>query len=549
MEWWYETMNAIQEKSKISYDELIERMWVKLKEIVQIEYSGDYWSFQREKTSRHLLIVATSERARVVIDGRTFPTRNGTILACRPGQWVETGTFLENEPALYLIYYDLRNMGEENEYTSTLEEQFVSLLEEESYLPDAVEICKTMYQRWQSTGLAERLHAQASFHELLALLINKQGQETMQALSKVKTEIDCYYYEEISIERLVALSGISRYHLMRIFKERYGKSIVEYITEIRLHHAKKLMLGRDCSISEIAKQVGFQSEPYFRTVFKKQVGIAPAMYLRNRERRVAAYSWPILGQLLPLQIVPYAAPLDHYWTNDFSRKYDSDVVVALGHQYDFNRNALRLAQPDCIIGLNCTISPEEEVRLNEIAPVLLLPWMEADWRRHLQLVAEFVDRQKEATQWLERYDYKIKSIKERIHSIVKNDKVLVLKISMDRMFIWGRKAMTVLYDDLQLTPSSLVDGIDWFEAIDLDRLFHCDAGRIMVSVDDDTRSHTLWRSLQRSEQWNNLRAIRNGALHILPGNPSWVYPWLENTAFNHERFLDAIPKLFLCDYS
>ncbi|MFC3745976.1 helix-turn-helix domain-containing protein [Paenibacillus sp. GCM10012306] len=526
-------------------DEVLRRTWYKLVNIESVGYSRDYWSYRRELTDRHLLIIAGSEWNRIVVDGQALATYSGMVVVCRPGQSVEIGVTSEEGHPLYLLYFEMGSTNPAVIDLHTAENPQSGGLEEESRIPAAPALCGQIHRSWLSESLADKMRAQAVFHELLALIIEYQGQETVKLLSKVKAEIDRHYSEEITIERLAVASGISRYHLMRIFRERYGKSIGEYLTGIRLHHAKQLMLKREYSIHEIAGKVGFQSESYFRTVFKKQVGLAPAAYLRNRACKVAAYSWPILGHLLPLQTIPYAAPMDHYWTDDYRRQYGSDVIIQLGHEYEFNRSVLRQAQPDLIIGLDSTISPEEEQRLQEIAPVLLLPWMSADWRTHLLLVAEALGRTHEGEQWLERYDSQARSVHEQIQPVVKDDKVLVLKIATDGLFVLGRKAMTVLYDDLQITPAPLVNGIEWFEAIEDWQLTNYDADRMIVSVDDNPASRLLWDKLQLSEHWTTLLAVQHHAVHRLPGHSSWVYPWIEYTAWDHKLLLDNTPRILL----
>ena len=49
--------------------------------------------------------------------------------------------------------------------------------------------------------------------------------------------------------------GISRYHLCRVFKESQGMTLLEYIAEIRMRHAKQLLEETDLSVSEVARQV------------------------------------------------------------------------------------------------------------------------------------------------------------------------------------------------------------------------------------------------------------------------------------------------------
>ncbi|MFB9753010.1 AraC family transcriptional regulator [Paenibacillus hodogayensis] len=402
---------------------------------------------------------------------------------------------------------------------------------------------------WEQSTAADRMRAQAGLYELLALLIEKQEHRDTEAPELAKKEIDHRYGEGLSVDELAALSGVSRYHLMRGFKERYGKSIVEYLTEIRLLHAKKLMRESDLPVGEIAGRVGFRSEPYFRTVFKKEVGIAPAVYLRNRKRKVAAYSWLVLGQLLPLQVVPHAAPLDHYWTDEFSRKFIGDIEVPLGHHYDFNRHALWKAKPDYIIGLENSVPPDEAVRLGEIAPVLLLPMMGC-WRQQFRMTADFLEISEDAASWLEHYEQRAKSIREQVRSTIRGEKVLVLKVAGNELHIWGRKAMTVLYDDLGLAPSSLAEEVDWYSPVELDRLCECDDDcRFIVSVNGDSHSQSYWKTLQKDNRWTRLRQVRENNVHMQQGHRAWVYPWFENSALYRQRQLEMASHLILCTNS
>ncbi|MFB9278588.1 helix-turn-helix domain-containing protein [Cohnella cellulosilytica] len=520
--------------------------WFKLVRAEKVVFNGDNREFRKNLIERHRLVVCVDDACRIVVDGVRTAVAQGSVVVCGPGQWIEAGGPSKAEQTMYFLDYETGCWDREATGSSTNGNGEKESGAREYRLASGVRLAETIHRCWERPGPAERMRAQAVFHELLAGVAEKRERSDTEAPDLVKEEIDRRYGEELSIDTLADLSGVSRYHLMRSFKERYGRSIIEYMTEVRLMQAKRLMSESGLPISEIAARVGFRSEPYFRTVFRKEVGITPGAYLRNRKRKVAAYSWPVLGQLLPLNVVPHAAPLDHYWTDEFSRKYGGDVKVLLGHHYEFNRGALRRARPDCIIGLDCTISPEEAERLGEIAPVLLLPWMEADWRSHLRLVADFLGMAEDAGTWLERYERKAASIRERIPDFVRDDKVLVLKIAGDDLQIWGHKAMTVLYDDLGLAPALLAQSVDWYEPVELGRLSECDAGRFVVSVNDDARSQALWEKLQADKRWSGLRPVRAGAVHFLQGHPAWVYPWLENSALHQERLLDRIPPLFLC---
>lgn len=95
--------------------------------------------------------------------------------------------------------------------------------------------------------------------------------------------IDMHYKEKLSLDKLAEVSHGSPYHLHRTFKKIKGMTPVEYIQEVRIHTAKRLLRETNCTISEIAGEVGMQNTPYFITLFKKKVGFTPTHYRQSEE--------------------------------------------------------------------------------------------------------------------------------------------------------------------------------------------------------------------------------------------------------------------------
>lgn len=67
-------------------------------------------------------------------------------------------------------------------------------------------------------------------------------------------------------------------YMNRVFKRTMGETIFQYLTNVRINHAKILILHTQMKMSEIGKRVGFPDEYYFNRVFKKNVGVPPASY-------------------------------------------------------------------------------------------------------------------------------------------------------------------------------------------------------------------------------------------------------------------------------
>lgn len=85
-------------------------------------------------------------------------------------------------------------------------------------------------------------------------------------------------HDPVGIDEVAAHVGRSRSYITRRFKAEIGKSINDYITEIKIRDAKRFLRYSDLSFAEIAGSLAFSSQAYFQTVFKKQTGMTPGAY-------------------------------------------------------------------------------------------------------------------------------------------------------------------------------------------------------------------------------------------------------------------------------
>jgi AraC-like DNA-binding protein/tetratricopeptide (TPR) repeat protein len=81
--------------------------------------------------------------------------------------------------------------------------------------------------------------------------------------------------ENFGISELARESGISRYRLSRKLKEIGGKTVIQFIREVRLQKAMEMIRTEDLTISEIAYRTGFNSPTYFNTCFSEFFGYPP----------------------------------------------------------------------------------------------------------------------------------------------------------------------------------------------------------------------------------------------------------------------------------
>ena len=80
---------------------------------------------------------------------------------------------------------------------------------------------------------------------------------------------------EFTVEQLCSEVGISRAHLHRKMKELTGMPVTEFIRNIRLEQAARLLREHKLNVSQVAYSVGFSSIGYFSTAFRKHFGVSP----------------------------------------------------------------------------------------------------------------------------------------------------------------------------------------------------------------------------------------------------------------------------------
>ena len=90
-----------------------------------------------------------------------------------------------------------------------------------------------------------------------------------------------YYMEEISGDSIEELLGCNFDYLNRVFKQATGKTIFNYLNELRIIKAKQFLENGLHSISDVAEMTGFNDVYYFSKVFKKYAGTTPGKYSKS----------------------------------------------------------------------------------------------------------------------------------------------------------------------------------------------------------------------------------------------------------------------------
>lgn len=124
--------------------------------------------------------------------------------------------------------------------------------------------------------------AREKIQELDVVYQRFQQHAQYDTLDQVKKYIEEHFTEDLSLEQLAQMVNLSPFYLSKCFKEEFGISYVDYMTQCRIYRAKEYIRQGGLSFKEIAYSVGYHDPNYFSRVFKKVCGLSPSQY-RDRK--------------------------------------------------------------------------------------------------------------------------------------------------------------------------------------------------------------------------------------------------------------------------
>ena len=108
---------------------------------------------------------------------------------------------------------------------------------------------------------------------------DKSGRNTIE--KEMISYIQQNFMEKISLKEFSEQFHLSEKYISRYFKEHFHITLSQYITHLRLEHAKQLLQDTDIPVTEIAMQSGYQNVSYFIRSFKKTYGVSPLKYRKK----------------------------------------------------------------------------------------------------------------------------------------------------------------------------------------------------------------------------------------------------------------------------
>ncbi|MGG4498922.1 AraC family transcriptional regulator [Brevibacillus reuszeri] len=503
----------------------------------------------------YTLLYIVGGTGQLMIDGQKVDLLRGKAILLLPAMLIKWNQSAKQPLHYYcLTFQALRQVAQDDQIISYEKVTDGAIFPQHtqlspSYSSELASLLPHMHTSYMSASEERSYKHQTIFHQVLGTLLERKEEECrcdgLDPIALATTYMEQHYDQEISRDTLAGIAGMSPWYFSHKYKEVTGHSPSIMLRDIRIRMAKKQLLRQDSSISEVAHQVGYRDEAYFRSIFKEQVGLSPTMFVKRKRDKIAALSYHYAAHLLTLNIVPYATYVEQK-REGHRRQFHPSIACHLRRarhldtiDMEYNLRALVQAKPEVIL-CDELFDGQEKGMLEKIAPVVEIPWLGMDWREHFREISSFVGRKKEADQWLSSYERKAQLIRKQLKTRLGSERVALLHVMNGKLLVYGmRNGGSVLYQDLELTPVHNSNVIEVCKEIEIDELSCYDSDRLLVVVDEDKLSKQAWNELQMREQWIGLQAVQRGQVTSVQ-----EIPWLEYSPFTHTMVLDEAARLF-----
>lgn len=163
-----------------------------------------------------------------------------------------------------------------DEIVSHLEELRIVLNRYLKELQSDLLLPEQAFQSQTSVQLRER--ARSSLFTLTQHIQNWQMEKAGGVIYKAKDWMDQHYCEEVTLDEVAAKVQLSPFYLSKLFKENFGQTFIDYLTQKRIKLAKDLLISTEKTFKEICFEVGYHDPNYFSRVFKKITGLTPSEF-------------------------------------------------------------------------------------------------------------------------------------------------------------------------------------------------------------------------------------------------------------------------------
>ena len=264
---------------------------------------------KREKLQSYLCFMVEDGEGELVYEGKKYELKTGDVvfIDCRKAYSHSTGMnpnaglwslrwchfYGPSMPAIYAKYCErgglpvIRGVDASVDLARGADVARGSDMARGADVSQYSTILTDIYTLASSSDYIRDMRINGKLNDLLTLLMESSWHREAHTnapkkmeISQVKSFLDEHYKEKLSLESVASHFFIDKHYLARLFKEQYGVTLVTYLQQVRITHAKRMLRFTDKSIEEIGLKCGIGELNCFSRVFKKLEGVSPSEFRR-----------------------------------------------------------------------------------------------------------------------------------------------------------------------------------------------------------------------------------------------------------------------------
>jgi AraC-like DNA-binding protein/mannose-6-phosphate isomerase-like protein (cupin superfamily) len=241
------------------------------------------WALDFHVNHAHELLHVLDGRFELTFpDGRRYPAQSGDTLFV-PGGTMHKDIF-EFEDDLKILYLNFQWEHFE-EFSRTVTNANINKLS-----PDSRNEIRWIFEKLREDrggGELDRLVAGARVMNILSLIHRElnspneaetENDARHELIQAARRYIERNFALPLRLEDIAVHLRVSPFHLSRMFSQESDFSLFEYLSEVRINEAKKLLRDGRLLVSEVAERTGYDNGNYFAKVFRRKVGCSPGKY-------------------------------------------------------------------------------------------------------------------------------------------------------------------------------------------------------------------------------------------------------------------------------
>lgn len=243
---------------------------------------SEYHIERRQGLISHQILISLSGAGKLRVDGKTYQISQGDFFYLKSGipheyypnqsgEW-KTGWVVFRGNLLNSI---METMGFGDYYVGKVKDEVYA----QALLRKILDAAKEPFLGLEKSS--EALYEYIMYIRKMVLGFEEQD-GSCSRLEPAIERMEKNYNQDISLQELTELTGISKQHFCRLFRQQFGMRPMEYLAKKRVAQAKILLEQTDMSVQEVGKKVGYTDYNYFGIVFKKYEGVSPGKYRNGR---------------------------------------------------------------------------------------------------------------------------------------------------------------------------------------------------------------------------------------------------------------------------